>query len=227
VSPIPVSNVSLEPCWRIIPSRYPPADLLERISSSDDWPALADIESLTNDRLRHETGLVNLMRPDDAVSGPGSSLIMAPFTHLDPNGDHFTDGTFGVCFAASTFEASLEWSIRRREAFLQDTNEPPINLQMRVLNMDLNGALHDLCGDSAIDLNQMDSTRTVGCQLRGDGSYGVIFNNAVIEGARNVAVFRPSVLSNCRQERHLAYKWDGERIASVYDFSTDQVIHQR
>ena len=34
-----------------------------------------------------------------------------------------------------------------------------------------------------------------------------------------VAIFRPSVLMNCRQERHLAFQWDGQRIAKVYDYS--------
>ena len=36
-------------------------------------------------------------------------------------------------------------------------------------------------------------------------------------GGACVAIFRPPVLSNCRQERHLCYVWDGHAITSVYE----------
>ena len=43
-----------KPCWRIVPSRYPPIDLFERIAPPEDWEALAAVESLTNPRIREE-----------------------------------------------------------------------------------------------------------------------------------------------------------------------------
>ncbi len=36
-------------------------------------------------------------------------------------------------------------------------------------------------------------------------------------GLVDVAVFRPRLLSNCRQERHLCYVWDGRKIAIIYE----------
>jgi hypothetical protein len=30
---------------------------------------------------------------------------------------------------------------------------------------------------------------------------------------------RPVIFSNCRQERHLSYKWDGRRVVQVYDYT--------
>ena len=224
MSVIPVTDISYRPCWRIIPSRYPPADLFKRIAPPDDWGLLADIETRTNERVRQSERQVNYVRPDDLVTGPGSSLIMAPFTHPDPNGDYFTDGTFGVCFAAPTFAAALEWSVRRREDFLRSTDEASMTLQMRVLNMDLSGPLHDLRGPRSALLADTQATREIGQELRERGSFGVIYDGSLAFDNTNIAVFRPSVLSNCRQERHLAYQWNGERIYSIYDFSNGQAI---
>ncbi len=67
--------------YRLIPSCYPPIDVLERVASSEDFEILYDIESLTNDRLRDEVGDIALVSKQDRLFGDGTSLIMAPFTH--------------------------------------------------------------------------------------------------------------------------------------------------
>src|SRR6185437_14849809 len=118
-------------------SRFPPIDLYERIAPQEDWSALQEIESLTNERLRTSLGKAALVRAEDRLSGPGTSLIMSPFTHPDPNGDQFSDGTFGISYTLPTFEAALLRSIRSREEFLRRSREGPITLQMRVLYSDL------------------------------------------------------------------------------------------
>ena len=83
---LPVVRVEWKPCWRIIPSRFPPIELFERVSDPGDLEAIYELESLTNPRLRDEVGDIRLVPPEDRVSGPGSSAIMAAFTHLEPRG---------------------------------------------------------------------------------------------------------------------------------------------
>lgn len=53
--------------------------------------------------------------------------------------------------------------------------------------------------------------------LRKDRSEGIAYDSVRHENGECVAVFRPRILSNCRQERHLCYVWDGYKIASVYE----------
>ena len=48
--------------WRIVPSRFPPRGVFDRIASPDDLEALFAIESLTNARLRQELGQLDLCR---------------------------------------------------------------------------------------------------------------------------------------------------------------------
>ena len=90
---IPVTATSWSPCYRIIPSRFPPIGLFEKVADPDDLEAVFQIEAMTNDRLRDEVGILALVPPEDRVSGPGTTPIMAAFTHLNPDGSRFTDGT--------------------------------------------------------------------------------------------------------------------------------------
>ncbi|MFX8668676.1 RES domain-containing protein, partial [Acinetobacter baumannii] len=75
--------------------------LFERVADPADWDALYWIESLTHPRIRDEVGDIELVPREDRVFGPGATVIMAPFTHLDPAGSRFADGTFGAFYAAA------------------------------------------------------------------------------------------------------------------------------
>jgi len=94
---LPVASIEWKPCRRIVPSRFPPIQLFERVADPDDLEAVFELESLTNSRLRDEVGDIRLVPPEDRISGPGTAVIMAAFTHLNPDGSRFTDGTYGVC----------------------------------------------------------------------------------------------------------------------------------
>ena len=84
---MPVRQVDWQQAWRIIASRYPPVHLFERLTSDPAvWDALVALEQLTNPRVRDEVGEIALVPPDERVSGPGASYVMASFTHLNPKG---------------------------------------------------------------------------------------------------------------------------------------------
>ena len=134
---IPLTPVAWLPCWRIMPSRFPPIDLFERVADPADLEAVIALESLTNDRLREEVGALQLVPQQDRISGPGTSSIMAAFTHLNPVGSRFSDGTFGVFYAAYTLDTAIAETCYHREQFLRATSEPPMELDMRVLLADL------------------------------------------------------------------------------------------
>ena len=59
---IPCSPVHWHPCYRIIPSRFPPISLFEDIADPADLEAVFRVESLTNDRLREEVGELRDLR---------------------------------------------------------------------------------------------------------------------------------------------------------------------
>src|ERR1700722_7779357 len=86
--------------WRIVASRYPPIALFERLTRDTAvWDALIALEQLTNPRVRDEVGDIALVPPDERVTGPGASTVMASFTHLNPKGPRFSDASFGALWA--------------------------------------------------------------------------------------------------------------------------------
>ncbi|UNK79779.1 RES family NAD+ phosphorylase [Sphingopyxis granuli] len=219
---IPVSAVRWQPCYRIIPSRFPPIGLFEAVADPADLEAVFRIEAMTNDRLREEAGELALVPPEDRVSGPGSSPIMAAFTHLNPAGDRFTDGSYGVFYASLAIETAIAETIHHRTRFLVATEEPAQEIDMRVYAVDLEADLHDIRAmrDSHPAYYHPASyamSQELGRSLRDAGSDGIVYMSVRDEGGECAAVFRPRLLLNCRQERHLCYVWDGRAIATIYE----------
>src|SRR5579859_4622848 len=139
-----VREVRWQPCFRIIPSRFPPIHLFERVSSPEDWEALYWLESLTNPRLRDEVGEIELVPREDRVFGPGTSVIMAAFTHLNPEGSRFADDTFGAFYAAASLDTSIAETRFHREVFLSATHQEPTELDMRTYLCDIVASFHDI-----------------------------------------------------------------------------------
>lgn len=143
---IPVPATHWAPCYRILPSRFPPIGLFEKVALPEDLDAVFQIEAMTNDRLRDEVGALALVPPEDRVSGPGTTPIMAAFTHLNPEGSRFTDGSFGVFYAGLTLDTAIAETKHHRAKFLASTDEPGQEIDMRVYAVDLHAELHDIRG---------------------------------------------------------------------------------
>lgn len=178
VTDIPCRHVEWKACYRIILSRFPPIDLFERAADADDFDALYIIESLTNDRLRNEVGQIQLVPQEDRVFGPGASFIMAAFTHLPPEGSRFSDGTYGVFYAAHDLDTAIAETRYHRERFLARTSTPPTEIDMRVLRVDLDAELHDIRGmlSSLPDVYAPDdysASKVLARSIRDDRSYGL------------------------------------------------------
>ena len=219
---VPVSHIVWQPCYRIVPSRFPPISLFEDVADPADLDAVYAIEAMTNDRLREEAGELSLVPPEDRVSGPGSTTIMAAFTHLNPEGDRFTDGSYGVFYASLTVETAVAETTHTRVRFLAATDEPAQELDMRVYAVDLTADLHDIRDlrderPALYNPAYYAESQHFAAELRDAGSDGIVYDSVRDDGGECVAVFRARLLSNSRQERHLCYVWDGTMIATVYE----------
>ena len=196
--------------------------LFERVADPEDWEALIELEQLTNPRLRQETGEISLVPVEERIGGPGSSVIMAAFTHLNPAGSRFTDGTYGVFYTTPDLETAIAETRHHRERFLRETNEEPLHLDMRVYLTDLEGELHDIRRrQSAYPLvyhaDDYAAAQLLARTLRAAQSNCIVYSSVRRKDSECAAVFRPRLLSNVRQERHLSYVWDGKQIRDVYE----------
>jgi len=217
-----VRAVRFAPCHRIVASRLPTIHLFERVADPADWEALYMLESMTNPRLREQVGELSLVPVADRVSGPNASVVMAPFTHLAPQGTRFTDGHFGAYYGAESVETAIAETRFHRENFLRATAQPPLELEMRCYLADVASELHDLRGLRAklgdiYDPASYAVSQKLGRELRNAGSNGIAFDSVRRPGGECVAVFRPRLLQNVRQSVHLRYAWDGTSISRVYE----------
>jgi RES domain len=217
-----LSEIRWQPCYRVIPSRFPTVHLFERVADAADWDALYWLESLTNPRLREEVGEIDLVPRKDRVFGPGASVIMAPFTHLNPGGSRFADSTFGVFYAAASLATSIAETRFHREKFLRATRQAPIELDMRAYLADVAATFHDIRGlrprtPAVYDPDSYVSSQELGRALKRAGSNGIAYDSVRHAGGECLAVFRPRLIQNLRQELHLRYMWDGAGINRIYE----------
>jgi hypothetical protein len=216
-----VSEVRWQPCFRVISSRFPPIHLFERVAGAEDWEALYWLESLTNPRLRDDVGEIELVPREDRIFGPGASVIMAPFTHLNPEGSRFADDTFGAFYAAASLDTSIAETRYHREIFLRATRQRPLELDMRTYLCDVAASFHDIRGKrermpEIYDPDSYVASQKFARSLKLAGSNGIVFDSVRHSGGQCLAAYRPRLVQNCRQGTHLRYVWDGERISQVY-----------
>lgn len=216
----PLRAIRWDKTFRLIPSRYPPIDLFERIAAPADWEMIAHIEGLTNDRLRNEMGDISVVPVTERVAGPGASPIMAAFTHVGfPS--RFTDGSFGVYYASNSFDAALHEVLHHTRRFLERTSEPKTDVDLRTYVGRIDSELHDIRGgwQPVHDPVSYAAAQALAAQLRSAGSNGIVFDSVRYPTGENIAVFRPRVLAaidgkpHVVQGSHIRVECNGTRMS--------------
>jgi hypothetical protein len=210
--------------FRIIPSVYPPINFFENLVEPSEMDTLLEIESLTNERLLQEVGNLFLVPPEDRVSGPGSSVVMAAFTHTGTP-TRFTDGSFGIYYASMSLETAIRETVYHRERFLAATNEDPCEITMRVYEGKVLKPLNDIRShefQACHDLQDYRHSQSIGKELRQQQSWGVLYKSVRHQGGECIAAFRPPAVSIPIQRSHLRYVWNNEKITDV--FGTNSIL---
>ena len=214
--------------WRIISSRYPPIQLFERLTDDPAvWDAMMELEQRTNPRIRDEIGQIALVPPEDRVSGPGASYVMASFTHLNPQGSRFSDGSYGVYYAANNLETAIAETVFHFERFATDSADPARTEDMRVLvgaiqnDFEDVGALPAADRASILDPNSYVAAQRYGRGLRDNGSQGVVYPSVRLPTGECIGALKPRAVGLPHQERHLKYHWDGTRVSKYFDYKRD------
>lgn len=200
---------------RLIPSRFPPISLFEWADSTDELEKLVEVENFTNDRLIN----FSLLPKEDWVFGPGSSVLMAPFTHI-LHKSRFTDGSFGIYYAGDTLETAVSETVYHRECFFKSSNEGATFIQMREYVAHVQKPLEKLDPITHNHLLHPDPaeyprSQKFGHQKRDEKIWGLLYPSVRMKDAHCVAIFRPPALSMPVQGCHLEYIWNGERITEV------------
>lgn len=221
---VTTSQVNWQPCWRLVSSQFPPTGLFDRVVNQQDLDIVCFIEGLTNTRLRNELGQISLIPENERIFGQGTTPIMSAFTHLNPEGSRFTNGTYGVYYAAKTIETAIAETKFHKILFLATTNEPAIEIDMCSYASNINAPYHDVRQMQAEQAGiynasplHYSTAQAFAKKMRGKGSNGIVYDSVRDKKGECIAIFKPNLLSPVKQGMHYCYVWDGTTISSVYE----------
>ena len=212
-----------QPCYRAVPSRFPPVSLFDLVAHADELQTVALIQGLSNPRLRQELGDISLVAPHDRVAGPGSTPVMAAFTHLNRAGSRFSDGSWGVYYAGDAVTTAVAEVSFHCANFLRASQQAAIEVDYRIYVADIAQPLHDLRAPRFAPLHAPDSyaeSVALARPYRAAGSWGFLYRSVRQPSAECVALLRPQALKlPVRQGPHITLAWDGTRISGWYQKS--------
>jgi hypothetical protein len=193
---------------RLIPSRYPSKGILDRIASPRDLAQVFELESWTNDRISNELGVLNRVPPEEWITGPQASVVMAAFCHPRPDGGRFNSAERGAWYAARHLETAHAEMAYHRTRELAEVGVFETSVQMRLYLADFSAPFHDLRAETFDPRSYVESQK-LARELFQSGSNGVIYRSVRDGGGECVACFRPKLVGNVRPDAHFEYRWTG------------------
>jgi RES domain len=214
----PETHLRLRNTWRIIPSRYPSAGILDAIASPEDLDAIIELESWTNDRISAELGLLYRLPREEWLSGrPMATVVMAAFCHPRPGGGRFNSADRGAWYASLSLETAHAEVIFHRTQELAEVGVFETFVQVRAYQADFRAPFHDLRERTGAIYSRTSyrASQSLAARLLEAGSNGVIYRSVRQEGGVCLACFRPRLVLNLRQGAHYEYRWRGHRVPQV------------
>jgi hypothetical protein len=149
--------------------------------------------------------------------GPGSTVIMAPFAHPNPDGSRFSDGRFGVFYAAHRLPTAIAEVRYHRKRFMRASHEDAQTLELMLYEATIRGDFHDIrASDNRgwYDPASYARSQPLGLRLHKESSGGIAYRSVRDPSGECVAAFKPSRISRCRPIKPLFAHWNGERITT-------------
>lgn len=189
--------------YRLIPSRFPPVQTFETVSSADDLDAVLELEGWTNDRLVMHR-LLRLPKAEWVYGVRNASVIMASFLHGSPEGLRFTSSDLGAWYASSALETGLLEVLNglRRELSLTALDEK--SEEYREYTGELRGDFVDIRSGHP-DLHDPESyaaSQPFGEQVRASPRTGIAYDSVRDPGGTNWVCYRPKNIDDVVQARH-------------------------
>jgi len=203
----------------------------ERVSADPAmWEALIAAEALVSPRIRDEVGEIHVVPVEDRVSGPGATWVMAPFTYRNPKGSRFSDGSYGVYYAAGDLPTAVAETAYHFARFAADSGDDIRYEDMRVLVGRIDADFHDLEGvpeadrRPLLDRDSYVASQAFAAALRIKPTNGIHYPSVRRPDGRCVAAFRPKAVGVPKQTKHLKYYWNGSAVRRYFDYETEAWI---
>ena len=201
--------------YRLVNSKFPPIDLFDDVASADEFLALHALQALTNPRLQNEVGNLALLPPEQIPFGiRGCSYAVAPFTHVNPQGSRFSDGSFGVLYFADRVETAIAEVTFHQQLYWEKV--PELHYE-RFVFRGLKGIFNeeDLTDAEGLPIKHAvyspedySVSQPFGASIRKQGG-GLRYHSVRYPGARCWALMTPHNVTDIIQTSHLEMIWNG------------------
>jgi len=189
---------------RLIPARYSPRSVLDRLTGSDDQlDELLELDAVTNDRLLGEANLLPGIGLGELLSGVRyAAIVNASFCHPHPEGSRFNGGDRGAWYAAFDLEtARVEVAYHKTRELAESGWVEPERLEFQDYLADFHGEFHDLRGKTnhpALDPVSYGAGQDLARNLLAGGSAGIVYPSVRHAEGTCLACFRPALVTHVR-----------------------------
>ncbi|VVP59114.1 RES family NAD+ phosphorylase [Pseudomonas fluorescens] len=225
VSELPALAGEQLQAFRLVNSKFPPIALFDDVADASEFEVLYQIQALTNPRLHNEVGRLELIARDQIPFGiPGCSYAIAPFTHVNPAGSRFSDGSFGVLYLADSMETALA-EVRHHQS-LYWSNVRSLSYE-RFVFRGLSCSFADAAMKDAASIAMTDPvyapddythSRQLGRSIKEAGCPGIRYHSVRMQGSYCWALMTPRPVSSIVQTAHYEMIWNGQ-VTSVSKIS--------
>ena len=219
----PEKRVQWKNQYRIISTKYPPVHIFDGLCPPELLKDLVALEARTNPRIMQQVGDLSLVNEHDIITGNGAGIVMTAFTHIGfPS--RFSDGSFGVYYAAQKRETAIHETVFHRERIARDAGLEPDFWHMRIFIGEILKNLVDIRYDKYQhlhdpDVNNYPISQVFGKAAKQNNYWGIVYNSVRHKGGQCIAALRPPAVSIPKQDALLEYVWDGNKIISVCEKS--------
>jgi RES domain-containing protein len=228
----PLSPVHLRATHRMIAAKYSESgSVLSAISDNESMLAdLSELDGATNDRLLGEEGLLPGISVQELVYGVGyASIVNAAFTHKNPAGSRFNDGTRGAWYAGverSTAVAEVAYHRAQQLTNIDWKEEERATYDDYLA--DFTTEFHDLRGAESDGTSRQyrkflkpapipacyAESQQLARKLLASKSNGLIYPSVRNPGGTCIACFRPALVYHVRRDARieLRIQMEGESV---------------
>lgn len=205
---------------RIVAADLTAVTFFESLVPGADVDALLSVLALTSPALLDQIGDPTRVPVSDRSYGAGSGWVMPWFTRR-ARPSRFSDGRFGVWYAASDAATATAETLYHQAIRLRETDEPAQTVAMQLLTADVAGfaavlsGLGPPLGTLVHHPTSYFASQLVGSHLRDRGSDAIVYRSVRHEGGACIGVLRPRVVGRCHRTGLVSYLWDGAILAAL------------
>ncbi|QWA08863.1 RES family NAD+ phosphorylase [Sodalis ligni] len=226
---LPSLSIQRQRGYRLINSKYPPIALFDDVADEEEFETLYELQALTNPRLRNSAGSPGFLPAGDIPFGiTGCSYAVAPFTHVNPLGSRFSDGSYGMLYIADEMATALTEVTYHQEHYWQlidGLKYDRMVMRSLLFIFDPEPAIDALAlplSHPVYDAHSYSAARALGRSLKSQGCRTLRYRSVRRPGAVCWGLFTPKGVKSVQQSAHYEFIWDGKKISKI-----DRIVSSR